>query len=367
MPRKKATKNVETTPRVRLADIAEAAGVSRGVAGRVLNGGKGNSRVAEATADRIMEVARQMNYQPNPAAQQLKGMRTRLFGTLVASAGDPLRSFLVQYLDTEAVKAGYHTIIGNTIGRDDVGPNQFDYYVEELSRRAVDGVFCAIHNWFAGDRSALTKRHPNTVFYEDPGLPGAHVVKANRYIAARLATRHLLERGRRSIALIVSDLKKPTCQERLRGFRDEHQAYGKEADDRLVFDGAQYDSTFAWHDRATLTWNFPEGVVDTAIDRLVRDSGADALVCNDDFWAASALRRLHARGVAVPAHVAVVGYLNHYLADWTDPPLTSIDTRQDMAAERMLKMMEHLVTQGPLPEEDRVVEITPKLIVRGSS
>ena len=367
MPHKKGTKKRKSASRVRLADIAQAAGVSRGVAGQVLNGGKGNSRVAEATAQRIMEVARQMNYRPNPAAQQLKGMRTRMFGTLVASAGDPLRSFLVQHLDTESVKAGYHTIIGNTIGREDVGPDQFEYYTEELARRAVDGVFCAVHNWFQGDRKALAKRHPNAVFFEDPGFVGAHVVKANRYIAARLASRHLLERGRRRIALIISDLKKPTCQERLRGFRDEHQAYGKQADDRLVFNGAEFGQTFAWHDTESHTWKFPDPIVDTAIDRLVRDLGADALVCNDDFWAASILRRLHARGVTVPAHVAVVGYLNHYLADWTDPPLTSIDTRQDVAAERMLKLMEHLVTQGPLPEEDRVVEITPKLIVRGSS
>lgn len=367
MPRKKAQSTDKADSRIRLADIAKAAGVSRGVVGRVLNGGKGNSRVAEATAKRILEIARHMKYQPNVAAQQLKGMRTHMFGTLVASAGDPLRSFLVQHLDTEAVKSGYHTMIGNTIGSDTVGPNQFDYYVDELSRRAVDGVFCAIHNWFEGDRKALTERHPNTVFFEDPGVRGAHVVKANRYIAARLATRHLLERGRRRIALIVSDLKKPTCQDRLRGFRDEHEAYGKQAQDGLVFNAAEHGKAFAWHNPELLTWQFPEEVVDLAIDELVRDAGADALVCNDDFWAATVLRRLHARGVSVPAHVAVVGYLNHYLADWTDPPLTTIDTRQDLAAERMLKMMEHLVMQGPLPEEDRVVEITPRLVVRGSS
>ncbi len=363
----KADSQGQGAPRVRLSDIAKAAGVSRGVVGCVLNGGKGNSRVAEATARRIMEMAKQMNYQPNPAAQQLKGMRTRLFGTLVASAGDPLRSFLVQHLDTEAVKAGYHTIIGNTIGRDDHGPNQFDYYIEELSRRAVDGVFCTVHNWFQGDREELSRQHPNTVFYEEPGVAGAHVVKPNRYIAGRLATRHLLERGRCRLGLIVSDLKKPTCQDRLRGFQDEHLAYGRQVDPKLIFNAAELGEAFAWHDMETLTWKFPESMADLAIDHLVREAGADAVVCNDDFWAATVLRRLRARGVSVPGHVALVGNLNHYLADWTDPPLTSIDIRADIAAERMLRMMEHLVTHGPLPEEDRIVEVTPKLIVRGSS
>ncbi len=367
MTHKKTSDHLNRLKRVRLADVAEAAGVSRAVAGQVLNGSKGNSRVAEKTAEKIWEVARRMNYQPNPAAQQLKGMRTRMFGTLVASAGDPLRSFLVQYLDTAAVKKGCHTIIGNTIGRMDVGPNQFDYYIEELARRGVDGVFCAVHNWFDGDRKLLVQQHPNTVFYEDVDVPGAHVVKANRYIAARLATRHLLERGRRRLGLVLSDLNRTSCEDRLRGYRDEHEAYGFETDEEMVFDAAKHGGAYPWHDTKTLTWTFPDEVVDIAIDQLVRDEGADALVCVDDFWGATLLRRLRARGVAVPAHVAVVGYLNHYLADWTDPPLTTIDTLQGAAAERMLEMMVQLVSRGPLPTEDRVVEITPKLIVRGST
>ncbi|MCP4377352.1 MAG: LacI family transcriptional regulator, partial [bacterium] len=123
-----ANKQIQKTLRkrqVRLVDVAQAAGVSRWVAGQVLNGGDGNSRASAEAEVRIRQVADELGYRPNHAAQLLHGKRSNMFGVLVASAGDPLRSFLVQFLDLEAVKIGCHSLIGNTISRSSLGPDQF--------------------------------------------------------------------------------------------------------------------------------------------------------------------------------------------------------------------------------------------------
>ena len=111
----------------------------------------------------------------------------------------------------------------------------------------------------------------------------------------------------------------------------------------------------------------PIGVVDQAIDALVRNAGADAIVAHDDFWAAALVRRLRGRGIHVPQDVAVVGYLNHYLADWTDPALTTIDLEHQAAAKAMVEMLEGMVQGRPVGEEQRVVRIRPQLIVRDSA
>src|SRR5689334_23165772 len=131
---KSATPTANKSPT--LADVARFAGVSCSAAGYVLNGGSGNTRCSQETAERIRKTARKLGYYPNHAARVLSGKRSHMLGLLVASAGDPLRSFLVEYLDTATVKIGCHTIIGNTI----VSPGQFDYYIEEFARRGVDGV-----------------------------------------------------------------------------------------------------------------------------------------------------------------------------------------------------------------------------------
>jgi len=69
----------ETTalPRpARLIDVARLAKVSCSVAGLVLNKGGGNSRVSEATAERIRQAGKALNYHPNPAARLLRGKRS---------------------------------------------------------------------------------------------------------------------------------------------------------------------------------------------------------------------------------------------------------------------------------------------------
>jgi hypothetical protein len=154
-----------STPRtVRLVDIAKEAEVSVSVASSVLNGGRGNTRVAKDTAERILAIAERRNYRPSPTAQQLRGKRSNVFGLLVASAGDPLRSYLVEHLDEEAVKHGCQTLIGNTV----VAPGRFEGCLDEFLARGVDGIFCAVHSVFPGNRGELLARCPNTVFYEDP-------------------------------------------------------------------------------------------------------------------------------------------------------------------------------------------------------
>lgn len=366
--------NPRTTPpdvppakRATLADVAEAAGVSRWIAGRVLNGGRGNSRVAAATAQRVREAAKRLDYCPNRAALLLRGRRSHSFGVLVASAGDPLRARLVQYLDAEAVRIGCSVLIGNTIGNPAVGPNQFDRYVEEFDRRGVDGVFCAVHHWFQGDRRLLLARHPNTVFYEDPGIPGAAYVTVDRQEAVQAAVRHLLQRGRRRIGLAVMTLARRPHLARLHGYQCELQNHGMAIDPTLVFNGAVVRLAFAKYDEREGRWEFPIETIDAAIDQLVDRGHADAIVAHDDFWAVALIKRLRARGLRVPDDVAVVGYSNQLVADWTDPALTSVDLQPALAARRMVEMMVQTLTHGPLPAHERAACIRPKLVVRESA
>ncbi|MBN2292327.1 MAG: LacI family DNA-binding transcriptional regulator [Pirellulales bacterium] len=358
---------VHSSKSVTLTDVAEAAGVSRWLAGRVLNGGKSSARSSEETRQRIIHVAKQLHYHPNHAARMLTGKRSHSFGLLVLSSGDPLRSFLVEYLDARSMEVGCHTLIGNTMGPPDVGPNQFDQYVDIFAQRGVDGVFCTVHHWCEGDRERLLERHPNTVFYENPGLPGAAYVEVDREEAVRLAVRHLSERGCQKIGLAVMTLSRQTHIARRRGYEIEMALRGLPFDECSIFNGEKHGLVIAKYNTSSNKWDFPIEVMDQVINSLVRDQGCDAIVAHDDFWAAAMIKRMRARGISVPHDVAVVGYLNHYLADWSDPALTTVHLRHNVAAEMMVQMLERMVTEGPLPEDERVVKIKPKLIVRESA
>ena len=267
------------------------------VVSSALNGGSGNTRVSKATADRVIAVAARLNYRPSPMARQLRGKRSNVYGLLVASAGDPLRSYLVEYLDEEAVRHGCQTLIGNTV----VSPGRFEACVDDFVNRGVDGIFCAVHPHLPGDRRRLLERCPNTVFYEDPQIEAGTFVAIDQGAAGRIAVRHLVEHGRRRIGFALTD---PLNRELTIGWTaiaPNCSRTGWEGNDQLVFAGAPGCTSPLHPEERLVVWHTPTEVLDAIIDQLVVQEHADAIVAHDDFLAAALLRRLRERGIAVPA------------------------------------------------------------------
>jgi DNA-binding LacI/PurR family transcriptional regulator len=359
-----ATQTLERRKSVRLVDIAREAGLSVSVVGNVINGGRGNSRVSQATADRILSLAEKLNYRPSPTAQQLRGKRSHVFGLLVASAGDPLTSYLVEHLDEEVVKHGCQTLIGNTA----VAPGRFDACVNEMVARGVDGIFCVVHSIFSGDRAKLLARCPKTVFYCDPGLPDATFVEVDQVAAGRAAAAHLLATGRTRIGFALHDPAAAASAARVKGIKNALAKHGRAASSLAVCQGDAGCSQPSRPDDRSMDWHTSEEMLDRIIDELVVGRRVDALIAHNDFIASALLKQLRKRGVSVPGDVAVVGYLNHYLCEYVDPPLTSVDLRHHQAAQAMVQAVQEMIDEGPAdaPHEGRAISIEPRVICRAS-
>lgn len=361
------SKDSRESSRVRLVDIAEIVGVSRWTAGQVLNTGRGNSRVARETADRIREVAKELNYRPSHAAITLRSNRSRTFGVMVASAGDPLCSFLVQYLDSEAIKIGRHALLANTVGDVTFAENQFDNVLDVFISHQVDGVFCAVHPWFPGNRHELVQRFPATIFYEYQGMDDVPHVTVDREAAMELAVDHLVGRGRKRIGLAVESVVTDNGRIRFSAWKNALKKHGLSTDASLCFSVERINRMHAVHDDDMRVWDFPTEELEPVVDRLVMDRKVDSLIVQNDFWAAAMIKLLRRRNIRVPGDVAIVGFLNHYLADWVDPPLTTIDPNHHQAARVMVETLEERIAQGSFSREKKEIFIKPKLIVRQST
>lgn len=355
--------------RATLMDVARLAGVSRQVAGSVLNGAMGNnSRASEATVQRITAAAEQLAYKPNLAAMRLRGRRAHLYGLLVASAGDPLRAMLVQQLDVEAGKHDCQTLIANTLLEEGKAyPNRFDARVAEFAHRGVDGILCAVHSWHLCDRAGLIKSQPNTVFYDDPQTPGAACVIPDTAAAVRQSVAYLAGKGRRRIGLVTLSRTLPAHVERVRGYKAEVAAAGLGYDRSLVLVAEEIGMRPIDDSGSDTSLDYPPELPAVVIDRLVRDARADAIICHDDFLGAFLLRHLRARGLSVPKDVAVVGYLDHALCAFTDPPLTTVNLQYEVAARHMVNMLERLIRKEPIAKNERTVRVEPKLTPRESA
>lgn len=344
-----------------LTDVAQRAGVSRVVAGHVLNGGKGNTRVGLNTIARVLAAAADLGYRPDHAAMILRGKRSMTYGLLVDSAGDPLRSFLVQHVDEQAARRGCHLLIGNTT----IGPDAFERNLADFRQRRVDGVVCAMYRFAPEQHASLLAAFPDTVFYDDAEVEPT-AIAPDHAAAARLAVGHLREIGCLRIGAAMLSSPDGAIRDRLEGFRQALREHGCGDGPRREFQGAVSRRHFAWDSP-------PEAVdelVDQAIAELVQRDGADGLVVQNDFWASVFLRRLRVHGFEVPRQVAVIGYLNHYLAEWTDPALSSIDPGHAAAAAMLVDELERRIAakgDGAAPAAPERQRVAPRLIARSST
>lgn len=111
----------------------------------------------------------------------------------------------------------------------------------------------------------------------------------------------------------------------------------------------------------------PLDVIDRVLETLVVQRGADALIADDDFWAARFVQRLKDRGLRVPADVAVVGYDNLDLAAVIDPPLTTIDQNHPAYAQAALALVRDMAEGAAAWPAPPTVTVRPRLIVREST
>jgi DNA-binding LacI/PurR family transcriptional regulator len=99
------------------------------------------------------------------------------------------------------------------------------------------------------------------------------------------------------------------------------------------------------------------------------DSGKrpTAIVCVNDFMATGVIRGLSDRGVRVPEDISVTGFDNVSLAEYTDPPLTTVEIPCEQIGRLAVQRLLQHDARGRTAAAARDTIMTPALIVRGST
>jgi DNA-binding LacI/PurR family transcriptional regulator len=190
----------------------------------------------------------------------------------------------------------------------------------------TDGLIFSPLGMGMGDRELLAVPYPLVLLGERIfGGPADHVTMKN-VDAARTATRHLLERGRRRIAVIGAHEGEDvgSASLRLRGYREALQEAGVPYDDRLVVPAP------GWHrlDGAR-----------AMRDLLGQGVFFDAVFGLNDTLALGALRALQEGGVRVPADVAVIGFDGLDETQYSLPALSTVDPGRDEIADTAVRVL----------------------------
>ncbi|MFF4222310.1 LacI family DNA-binding transcriptional regulator [Streptomyces abikoensis] len=285
-----------------IKDVAERAGVSTATVSRVLNG---RSPVAETRA-RVLAAVEELGYRPNVVARALRTARTRTLGLVVSDLRNPFFTELADAVEQEARRLGYSLIIGNA----GESPEQQDDYIRTLLDRRIDGLMVSS----AGTGSPMLSEAVDAgtpLVLLDRAVPGvaAPCVRAEGGAALTELAAHLAALGRRRPAVIVAPAGTPTGDERLARFRTALAAHGVALPAGRV--GASPDPS-------------PTGGRQVMRRLLETAEPPDAVLATDNLMALGALDELRARGLRVPADMALVAFDDVPWFAHLDPPLTAV-------------------------------------------
>lgn len=337
------------SPRTRptLEEVAARAGVGRGTASRVINGGeKVSARARQAVEEAIAE----LGYVPNANARALVTRRTDAVALVIAESeervfGEPFFAGIIRGIGSALAEAEKQLVL--LLAQASQRRGALDEY---LTRQHVDGVLLlSLH-----DDDELPDR------IRSHGLPVVVGGRANESVpsgfvdvdnvqGAELAVAHLVDRGRSRIATIAGPADMVAGASRFRGYVAALGAAGRALDERLVARGDFGQESGAAAMR-TLLENDPE---------------VDAVFCANDLMALGALQTLREAGRTVPQDVAVVGFEDAPVALSAHPPLTTVHQSPEQMGREMVALLLETMTD---PEQDRPGRMLPTyLVVRDST
>jgi alanine racemase len=335
--------------RVTIADVAERAGVSKTAVSFAFNN---PDRLNTTTATRILDIANELGYRPDPVARMLTQRRTGSIGILTPQDlsvifTNPFFGAFSAGIAAVSEERGYglHFIspLHGSLSR-------------AIHRATVDGVVAI----------GLTDDHPEIDEVRRAGLPMVLVDSATTGAGAsvdiddeggaRLAASHVVDLGHRSVAVIAIDgPRSPSTaghgvvDRRLRGYAETLAEAGVElAPDAVASGPASIDGGSAAFERL---WE--AGVRPTAI------------LAMSDAMAIGAIRAIHQRGLAVPGEISVVGFDDVDLAASTDPPLTTVHQPVRGKGEAAIRLLLSVMEGGHSGPVHRRLET--RLVIRSST
>ena len=330
-----------------MADLARELGVSMTTISRALSD---HHSIGAATKQRVLKLAKKLNYQPNHLAAALRRGQSRLLGVVVPYIEGKFFPSVIQGIEQAASKAGFSVIVCQS--HEDVQLERRN--VETLLNAQVAGVLVSLARntqEFHHFDKVRGRGIPLVFFDRIPAGEQVNSVVLNDHEGARQATRHLLEQGCRRVAHLAGPQHLNIYRHRRQGYLDALAASGLAADEALI-------------DYSDMT--LEDGAA--AMRRLLAlPNPVDGVFGAGDSAILGALQVLKAQGVSVPRDIALAGFSNEGFTAITEPRLTSVDQRCEEMGEAAVRLFLELAAAPHAPFAQRQVVLQPELFVRESS
>ncbi|ELY2766829.1 DNA-binding transcriptional regulator CytR [Cronobacter malonaticus] len=326
-----------------MKDVAVRARVSTATVSRAL---MNPEKVSQATRNRVEQAAIDVGYMPGSLNRNLKRNESRTILVIVPDICDPFFSEIIRGIEVTAAEQGYLVLIGDCAHQN----QQEKTFIDLIITKQIDGMLL-LGSRLPFDASKEEQRNlPPMVmaneFAPELELPTVHI---DNLTAAFNAVNYLHELGHQRIACIAGPEEMPLCHYRLQGYVQALRRSGMTVDPHYI---ARGDFTY-------------EAGANALEQLLSLPQPPTAIFCHSDVMALGALSMAKRRGFRVPDDLSIIGFDNIALAEFCDPPLTTVaQPRFDIGREAMLLLLSqlngHTVSSG-----SRLLDC--ELVLRGTT
>ncbi len=330
--------------RITVVDVAKAAGVSLMTVSRAINGREG---IGEETRARILDLARQMNYQPSQIARSLATRQTNTLGLVVPDVSNPFFAHIAHGAEDAAFEYGFSVFLVNSAESIERERSA----LESLWQKEVHGVILCSSRLPQEELLVYVDRFSQMVLVNrDLDTPHLNVstINVDDHAGAEMAVRHFVETGRKQMAFIAGPESSHSGQRRKSGFQTGMKAAGFPVDKSCVL-----------HCQPTL-----QSGLDATMKLLESHPNIDAILAYNDLVAVGALQACKQRGKKVPAEIAIIGADDVPLASLVDPALSTLRVNQYDIGRLTIPFF--LDNDGMDADINRKIVIMPELVIRGS-
>ena len=294
--------------------------------------------ISKETKEKVIALAKELNYQPNPHASSLRKHKSKTIAVIIPEIANNYFTLAINGIEAAAQEKGYHVLIYLT--HEDF--KKEIAFARELHNGRVDGVLISV--------SGTTSDYAHLHDLQNKGLPIVFFdrvceefetvkVTTDDYESSYLATKHLIEQGCKKITHLAISRALSIGNKRMKGYLQALADHQLPADGSLVVECTNNDEKDVELIQEIFTRENPDGIF-AAVERYAM---AGYEVC----------RRLN---LHIPGDVKVISFSNLPIASFLNPSLTTITQPAfgigKEAASRLLTTLEK--KNAPLTNESIV-------------
>ncbi len=303
-----------------LKELSVVLGLSVSTISKALND---STEISVSTKMKVQRFAFSYGYRPNPTAQNLKLGRTRVIGVIIPNVIDEFFAMVLHGIEEEASNLQYKVLI--SISNDD--QKKEESALISMVNGSVDGVLLSLAKETQGLENIAhvnnftTGRIPMVLFDRVHQQLRNDTITVDDFDGAYKATKYLMDTGCTNIAFLSTITKTSVSEMRKEGYVQAMHLEAACRCDPTIIEINHYDLF--------------EDILITAM----QSQRIDAILAADELSAVRTINLLQSNGFKIPDDIAVIGFTNGQMAQYSNPPLTTVSQHAEKIGEEAVKVL----------------------------